>query len=484
MVGKNNAPKANKPSNGKAKKPGTINIPSFKEVTDILQKKFGNPHPAGREINLVPDIKEQMIKALKLRNLTFFICIVVASAFVALTLVFASIAGGQQAIVNGNKTTLANLSDKVNSYGDLSDFLTIKDQLGNLSSLSNNKKLLSRTFTILSALIPNGANTIKISELSINLSGESPVISFDAQADAGEPPYIDYNVLDSFKKSMKYMRYDYGNYVDKEGATIPAYCIIENGADGATLYESGKGYYAYWLITGEGCNPSYNPEEDEEEEEDKKENSSTNTKEESANSQEEGTNNQEESTNPETDNSSDQSESESKATKGYVVEEYDGKKVVKIWRTPQYKEWYKEEQQENMPYMSLDGEISNVAHFNSLCITYTGTEDEKTKEVTWKTDNESCLLVPDGDNGIRISDSSNGRGASGSLVLRFSASITLNPEVYSFKNNHVLAIAPTDRRNVTDSYVQIQNMFSERAADCEPGDTACSNNDNNGGNNG
>ena len=416
-------------------KPGTINLPSFDQIKVKVQDRV-NKHPAGREINLVPDVKEEMIKALKLRNLTFFLCIVVASVSVVLILIFASIAGGQQAIVDGKKTTISNLSAKLNSYSDLGDFLTIKDQLGNIDSIAENKKLLSRTFGIVSALLPTGADTIKLSELNINLSGESPVLSFDAQANAGSPPYIDYNVLDSFKKSMQYMRYDYGTYVDKEGAEIPAYCIIENGSDGATLSDPEKGYYAYWLITGEGCNPSYEPE---------------------------------------LDKNGNEKYDEEKALKGYEIDNYDGNQVVKIWRTPQYNDWYKKTEREGQPYMSLNGEISGVAHFESSCTTYSGIESETTNEITWESSNDECLLVPDGIDGIRISDSSNGRGASDELVLRFSASIVLNPEVYEFKNHHLLAVAPSGRYNVTDSYVQIQNMFSERAADCDPNDTACNN---------
>ena len=423
------------------KKPGEIKLPSFAELKIMFQEKFGNQHPAGREINLVPDIKEEMIRALKFRNLTFFICIIIASASVAAILVFASIAGGQQAIVNGKKETLSALSGKINSYGDLDDFLTIKSQLNNLDSISGNKKLLSRTFNIISALFPSGADYIKISELGINLSGEEPTISFDAQANAGNPPYIDYNVLDSFKKSMEYMRYDYGDYVDKEGTVIPAYCIIETGEDGATLIDEEKGYYAYWLIQGDGCNPSYVPE---------------------------------------VDSKGNQKYNETAALKGYTIDDYNGNSVVKIWRTPQFDEWYKKEEKENQPYMGLDGTISGVAHFESACTTYFGTKDERTGKITWDKKNEECLLVPEGIDGISISDSSNGRGASRELVLRFSAVITLSPEVYSFKNHHLITVAPSGRYNVTDSYRQIQDMFSERAADCDPTDTACTNA--NGGN--
>ena len=381
------------------------------------------------EINLVPNIKGEMIKALKMRNFIFFLCIIIASASIAVTAIAGVIAGGQQAAVDGKKEMINKLSAKINSYSDLNDFLTIKDQLGSLSTLSSNKKVLSRTFNILSALIPTGVDTITISELSVNLSSDSPTFSFDAQANAGKEPFIDYNVLDSFKKSMKYMRYDYGNYVDRNGSIIPAYCIIEKNLDGSFLNDQDRGIYAFWTINEEGCNPSTQ---------------------------------------------------ENSSTASYNTEEYDGKQVVRIWRTPQFNDWYKQTQIEDQPYMSLDGQISGVEHFASQCITYTGNNNAGT--IKWTENNESCLLVPGGDDGIKISDSSNGRGANDDLVLRFSATITLSSDVFSFSRNHVLAIAPSGRHNVTDSYVQIQAMFGERAADCADGDTACNTNTNNGGN--
>ena len=376
-----------------------------------------------REINLVPDIKDEMIRALKLRNLIFFLCIVVAAASVGVTLLFGLIAGGQQLAVNSKKKTLDNLSAKINSYSDLDDFLTIKDQLGDLSILSSNKKVLSRTFNVLAAIIPTGADTITISELNVDLSGDQPTLSFDAQANAGKEPFIDYSVLESFKKSMQYMRYDYGNYVDKKGETIPAYCMIESGADGATFKDESRGRYAFWTINGEGCNPSSDT-----------------------------------------------------TSENYETEDYEGQTVVRVWRTPQFNNWYKENPTENQPYMSLDGKISNVAHFESACITYTGDDTENSSSPKWTEENETCKLVPDETDGILISDSSNGRDSSNELVLRFSASIALAPETYEFNNKHLLAIPPSGRYNVTDSYIQIQAMFGERATDCKEGDTTCTQN--------
>ena len=395
-----------------------------------------------KEINLVPDIKNEFLKTLKFRNLIFFLCIIVASGSLIVILIFLSIAGGQQGFITAKQNTLKSLEQKINDYNDLSDFLTIRDQLGNIASITENKVMLSRTFNVLSAIIPTGADYINISELSVNLSGDAPTFTFDAQANSGTEPFIDYNVLDSFKKSMAYMRYDYGEYVDKNGDSIPAYCMIESDQEGATLRDAEKGYYAYWLVSGEGCNPAA---EEKEEEED--------------------------STNPENTEAAapEPTAAELSQTTGYYVEEWNGQKVVKIWRTPQFTDWYE-------TYMSLDGEIKDVPHFNSSCIKYSG-EKKENNTITWSITNDSCKLVPDSDEegtgGIRIEDSSNGRDSNEQLVLRFSAVITFAPEVFNFNNHHMLALSPAGRRNVTDSYSQIQGMFAERASDCQQDDTAC-----------
>ncbi len=387
-----------------------------------------------REINLVPDIKGEMIRALKLRNFIFFLCIVVAVASVGVTAIAGLIMGGQSAVVASKQNTISNLSDKLNSYSDLTDFLTIKDQLGNISTLTNNKKVLSRTFDILSAIIPTGADTIQISELRIDFEQGSPTFTFDAQANAGKEPYIDYNVLDSFKKSMQYMRYDFGNYIDKNGNTIPAYCMIETGEDGSIFNDAERGLYAYWTIDAEGCNPAVS-----------------------------------------TDNSLDSNANNGTTTtsNNYSTEEYNGQKVVRIWRTPQFAEWYKERETAGQPYMSLDGAISNVEHFESSCIKYVGAVSSQGQAPKWSEVNDTCLLVPGGVDGISVTDSSNGRASGDELVLRFSATVTFSPEVFSFNNHHMLALPPSGRHNVTDSYVQVQAMFGQRARDCAEGDSDC-----------
>lgn len=397
-----------------------------------------------REINLVPDIKNEMIKALKMRNLIFFLSIVIAAASVGATLLVGSVMGGQQLALSGKQSTLEKLSKKLNSYGDLSEFLTFQGQIDNIEGLIEKEKVVSRTFDILSAIIPSGPDLIEISDLNVRFENNAAIFRISAKADARKEPYIDYNVLDSFKKSMQYTRYDYGRYVDKNGNTIPAYCIIEKGADGATFSDAGKGIYAYWDFNIDGCMAQS--------EDDAEDNTEDNTE----------------------DNIENNNESK-KAPSGYTTEYYNDKEVIRIWRTPQYAEWYSSTETEGKPYMSLNGEIKNVAHFESSCITYTGTLVGDSPK--WSETNESCLLVPDGTNGIKILSSANARNNStNELVLNFDAQITINSDAYLFTKKHLLAIAPSGRHNVTDSYVQIQSMFGERATECSEDDSLCQSN--------
>lgn len=420
-----------------------------------------------KEINLVPDIKDDFIKALRFRNFVFFLCIVVAISSTVVILIFLSITGGQQGIISAKQATIDTLQKKIEDYSDLSEFLTIRDQLSNIATITENKVMLSRTFNILSAMIPTGDDYIGISELSVSLENEEadPTFTIDAQANAGTEPKIDYKVLDAFKKSMQYLRFDYGKYVDKNDQEIPSYCIIESDIDGSTFRDPERGYFAYWLIDGEDCDPSAEDEEEEEEE---------------TSLFETQTFDDQEFTSTETefiDASTLKKESKeelAKRTGGEVID-YDGQNVIKIWRTPQYTEWYKSDPKEDEQYMSLDGSIHNVPHFASSCISYSGTEKEN-KTITWTTTNDSCTLISNNNEegeGIKIESSSNGRNTDEELVLRFTATITFNPEVFNFNNHHLIALPPAGRRNVTDSYAQIQSIFAERASDCDKNDTEC-----------
>ncbi|MDO4979071.1 MAG: hypothetical protein Q4E47_02895 [Candidatus Saccharibacteria bacterium] len=511
------------------------------------------------EVNLVPEIKLQMIKTQKLRNLVLFVCIVIAVVCGGTIAVFGSVIAGQAVSMAHQDEHIDDLSNRVMGYGELTEFLTIQDQLDKLSSIVENKKVLSRVFPILASLLPTGRDKIILSELDVNL--EDYTLSFDAQANAGEDPDIDYRVLESFKKSVNSMTYDYGRYVDSKGNEIPTRCIDEVDANGVMYSEKGA-IYAIWRRGETGCDP-----EREDYVEDEDGNVSTNRYDPGHSSSsldntaftgadDDGIGTVVECSGNKCDNRDKEEEEDEEEEEvdenagnkvfcpdGSVATSYDGCKkdndknnsdekithsydVIpneKIWRTPQFKIWYNPDPEKQKtvktrddglaadiqevieddvsityqniityqytPSMSLDGTIEKVPHFESECITYTGEEvleydgkvkidDDGNPVIKWSAENTCKMAAED----IVIESSSNGRNTDGDLVLRFSAIISLDPDVFAFKNKHVMSITPY-RQNMTDSYIQIEGMFGAPAVDCEVGDKECFDERNSGSSN-
>ena len=380
------------------------------------------------EINLVPEIKTQMIKTLKLRNLICFICIIVAAASIGMVAICGAIVGGQNIAMVSKKAKIDEMSEKLSQYSNLGEFLTIQGQLNGISTIDDERQVLSRVFNVLDSMVPRGSDKVEISQLNIDL--QTSTISMDAQADAGQDPLIDYRVLESFKKGVGLTKYDYGRYVDEGGEEIPTICIVESDSDG-NIYQENGSIYALWYKNQEGCNPTAEALAAEQSEEESNEEN------------EEKTENEEED-----------------------EEEKNQDEQVKIWRTPQFNEWYKDEK------MSLEGTIENVPHFESRCINYAGIEMENSNNVRWSASNEDCMFTEDG---LSVQDSSNGKDANDNLVLRFSASVEVNPAIFNFQNKHMMIIGPVGQ-DVTDSYKQIEGMFAKRAEDCAEGDLECATN--------
>ena len=202
------------------------------------------------EINLVPAVKAEMIKAQKVRNLVLFICIVVSSVAAGVVVILFGIKSGQDIAIGNQDNRLKLMSKKLNEYAELDDIITIQSQLTGIDAILQKKTVLSRVFGALSVMMPEGDDDVKLSELRVDM--QTNVLTMEGQADARKDPLIDYRVLESFKKGMALTKYDYGRYVDATGNEIPTQCVSEADAEGHA-YKTGDNFYAWWDITIPGC---------------------------------------------------------------------------------------------------------------------------------------------------------------------------------------------------------------------------------------
>jgi len=154
------------------------------------------------EINLVPDVKQELIRARMIRS-------AVVSGAIITTIIAAAVVAILSVYIFGVQTVRGAVADEAIKKGsaqlasveDLSKILTIQNQLTKINDLNDNKKIDSRIFVLLQAIIPPAPNDVKVSSVTIDAEEDSITLE-------GQTPI--YPSLEAFKKTIDaaYVRYN------------------------------------------------------------------------------------------------------------------------------------------------------------------------------------------------------------------------------------------------------------------------------------
>jgi Tfp pilus assembly protein PilN len=148
------------------------------------------------EINLVPDIKQELLRAQIIRARVIFGSVAIGIVSVAVVILLVIYVFTFQTVRSGlADASIEQGSDKLAAVTDLTKTLTIQNQLTKISVLNSDKKIDSRIFDVLNAIIPPSPNNIQISNLAINSSLE--LITIDGQAANS------YAAVEIFKKTIE-----------------------------------------------------------------------------------------------------------------------------------------------------------------------------------------------------------------------------------------------------------------------------------------
>ena len=117
------------------------------------------------EISLVPDVKSELLKKQKLRNLIFFICLIVAASCGGLILLLLGFIGTQSLEISAQENEINCRADgsgvgcgsygtPVLKYPNVNELLTIQSQMKNVGVLNNNKIKFSLAFSAIPSAPP------------------------------------------------------------------------------------------------------------------------------------------------------------------------------------------------------------------------------------------------------------------------------------------------------------------------------------------
>lgn len=161
------------------------------------------------EVNLVPDVKQELIHAERVRSVVISMTILVGMVAVGLVVLLALwVFGVQTARGVLTDNTIKTENSKLSAIEDLESSLTIQNQLSALPALHEKKQVDSRIFDVLATINPSAPNDVTISKSTINSVDKT--ITIEAQAVGGYP------ALEVFKKTIAATEFRYMNADDAQ----------------------------------------------------------------------------------------------------------------------------------------------------------------------------------------------------------------------------------------------------------------------------
>ena len=155
------------------------------------------------EINLLPDVKRDLIKAQQLRNIVTFVSIIIGGVMLAGVVLLFLTTQGQQFVMGLKTNDISNKFAEMQKIKDGETAATLRNQLNAIQKIRNASPDTSRLIgTILPAIQTTGENAVQFS--SVNYDPETRIVSIEGQASNGFP------ALEAFIKTIKYSQIIYG----------------------------------------------------------------------------------------------------------------------------------------------------------------------------------------------------------------------------------------------------------------------------------
>lgn len=166
------------------------------------------------EINLIPDVKQELIRAQRTRaaviTVSIFTSIAAGAVVVLLLLYVFGVQTVRSSILDGQ---IEDGASQLAEVEDLSKMLTIQNQLAGISKLDGDKNMSSRVFDMLSAVTPAGSNSVRFSQITVN--DKDSLIRLEGQT-AG------YDSMEVFRKTVSSALIEY----TEEGETEPTTVVL------------------------------------------------------------------------------------------------------------------------------------------------------------------------------------------------------------------------------------------------------------------
>ena len=122
------------------------------------------------EVNLIPDVKQEFIRAQRTRNAVISFSILAMIIAAGLVVLLAVVLGAQRVSELVADNTIKSEYNKLKNVENINSLITIQNQLQNVTELNDQKIVGSRLFDVLTAINPQAPNDIRMSTVTLSPS--------------------------------------------------------------------------------------------------------------------------------------------------------------------------------------------------------------------------------------------------------------------------------------------------------------------------
>lgn len=140
------------------------------------------------QLNLLPDVKLQYIKAQRTRRLVLTVSILVGAAAIALLAILLSVDGLQKKHLSDLNRDIASESSKLQAEPQINKILTVQNQLESLTALHAGKPAASNLFDYLNEVTPV---QVSINNFTIDFTKQTIIITGTTDALSSVNKYVD-----------------------------------------------------------------------------------------------------------------------------------------------------------------------------------------------------------------------------------------------------------------------------------------------------
>lgn len=151
------------------------------------------------QLNLLPDVKLEYLKAQKIRRLAIAVSILISAAAIALLVLLLAVELYQKHTLSNINNDVTAKTSQLQNEPHINNVLTVQNQLNSISTLHNNEPAATKVFDYLNELVPT---TLNINSLAVDFNAHTINISGAANSVSD---------INQFADTLKFTTYNTGN---------------------------------------------------------------------------------------------------------------------------------------------------------------------------------------------------------------------------------------------------------------------------------